>query len=135
MKVDVKWHDPEDKTLIYYVFHRGWGWEDVYQALNTAGELIGTVPHVVDVIMDFQEASMLPKDALSKIHWAFKNEKKPNIGITVVIAPNTFLKSLVSMAKRIWGENTEWQLEFVKTPDEAFEMVERVQGKRDISGV
>lgn len=122
MKVQVQW-DNDAKNIVRYKFEQGWAWNDLHQALDDAGELINTVSHQVDVIMDISSANLVPKGALSQINRAYANPKPPNIGITVIVAPNSFMSAMVSMAKKIWGNKTEWQLEFVNTIGEAYQII------------
>lgn len=129
MKVNVAWQNDDKKAIVYYTFQQGWGWQDVYEALDQAGDMIRTVSHRVDVIMDFREANVLPQSALSQIKRAYNNPKPENIGLTVLVTPNSFLNMLVSMAKKIWGENTRWELEFVKTLDDAYAIIELHRSK------
>lgn len=122
MKVQIQWEN-DDKKIVRYIFEQGWSWPDLNAALDEAGELIGTVSHRVDVIMDISSANLIPKGALSQINRAYSNPKPPNIGLTVIVTPNSFMSAMVSMAKKIWGEKTDWQLEFVQTIGEAYQII------------
>lgn len=124
MKVNIAW-DNEEQTIVRYTFEPGWDWLDLYTAMDNAGELIQTVSHGVDVLMDLSQANLIPKNAISQIKRGYDNPKSPNIGLTVVVTPNSFMNAMVSMAKKIWGGgSSEWELEFVKTIDEAYATIE-----------
>ena len=130
MKVNVQW-DNEEHKIVRYIFEQGWAWPDLHQALDEAGKLINTVSHQVDVIMDISSANLVPKGALSQINRAYNNPKPPNIGITVIVAPNSFMSAMVNMAKKIWGNKTEWQLEFVNTLDEAYQIIKNSSSEKE----
>ena len=124
MKVDIKW-DNDEKTIIYYDFQMGWDWQDLHAALKGAGEMVQEAPNQVSVIMDFSNASLIPKGALSQIRWAFNNPKPDNIGLTVVIAPNTFFQAMVSLAKKMWGAAAnKWMMSFVTTQADAYQIIQ-----------
>ena len=128
MTVSIQW-DNDEHTIIRYKFEQGWGWTDLHTALDEAGKLVGTVEHEVDVIMDISTANLVPQGALSQINRAYRNPKPPNLGITVIIAHNTFLNAMVGMAKKIWGDNANWQLEFVKTDEEGYALIKAHRAK------
>ena len=128
MKVQVQW-DNEEQKIVRYKFEQGWAWPDLHHALDEAGKLINTVSHRVDVIMDISNANLVPQGALSQINRAYNNPKPPNIGITIIVAPNSFMSAMVNMAKKIWGNKTEWQLEFVNTIGEAYQIINANEAK------
>lgn len=130
MKVQVQW-DNEEHKIVRYTFQRGWSWPDLHHALDEAGKLINTVSHRVDVIMDISSANLVPQGALSQINRAYNNPKPPNIGVTVIVAPNSFMSAMVSMAKKIWGNKTNWQLEFVQTIGEAYQIIQDSSAKKE----
>lgn len=123
MLVKVEW-DNEAKNIIRYHFEKGWGWNDLYEAMQAASKLLGSVGHQVDIIMDFKEASLIPQSALAHIQRAFKNPKPDNAGLTVIIAPNRFFQALVDAAQRVMGRNsTGWTLKFVTTDQAASDAI------------
>lgn len=123
MKVSIDW-DNDEQTIVRYTFEQGWDWQDLYAAMDNAGDMIETVPHSVDVLMDLSQSNLIPKNAISQIKRGYDNPKKPNIGLTVVVTPNSFMNAIVSMAKKIWsGGQDVWELEFVKTVEEAYSTI------------
>ena len=130
MKVQVDW-DNEEQKIVRYTFEQGWSWPDLHQALDDAGKLINTVSHRVDVIMDISSANLVPKGALSQINRAYNNPKPPNIGITIIVAPNSFMSAMVNMAKKIWGGKSDWQLEFVNTIGEAYQIIKESSEEKE----
>jgi hypothetical protein len=120
MKVQVAW-DNDEQTIIRYTFEANWDWKDLYTAMDEASHIIQGVSHRVDVLMDLSQANLIPKNAISQIKRGYDNPKSPNIGLTVIVTPNSFMNAMVSMAKKIWGGGKdEWELEFVKTNEEAY---------------
>lgn len=124
MKVNVDW-DNDEQSIVRYTFDSDWNWQDLYAAMDNAGKMIETVSHRVDVLMDLSNANIIPKNAISQIKRGYDNPKSPNIGVTVVVTPNSFMNAIVLMAKKVWGDKGEWELEFVKTLDEAYSTIQK----------
>lgn len=124
MKVNVDW-DNDEQSIVRYTFDSDWNWQDLYTAMDNAGKMIETVSHRVDVLMDLSNANIIPKNAISQIKRGYDNPKSPNIGVTVVVTPNSFMNAIVLMAKKVWGDKGEWELEFVKTLDDAYSTIQK----------
>jgi hypothetical protein len=123
MKVQVQWHN-EEHNLLYYQFEKDWDWEDMHKAFTEARSLMASVPHRVDIIMDLGVAGLVPKGALAKIRWAFDVPKAENIGVTIIVTPNAFVKYMTDMASKMWGSVIKnWPVIFVTKMDDAMKQL------------
>jgi hypothetical protein len=119
MLIKLTWDD-EEKTIVRYNFEKGWGWNDLNNAFSEAALLFNSVPHEVNVIMDFRDASLIPQNALSHIQRGFKNPKPTNVGLTVIITPTRFLQTMVDAAQKVFGgKKVEWKMQFVNSEEAA----------------
>lgn len=113
-----------------YKFYPGWSWYDLNPILKEGENMVASVDHTVDVIMDLSAANLVPSGALSQINNAFSNPKGENFGITIIITPTTFINAMMGMAKKVWGSKSDWTLDFVGTVDEAYERIESHRANR-----
>ena len=128
MKIQVNWHN-EQQTVLYYSFEVGWDWKDMYDAFAQARDMMESVDHHVNIIMDLSHVSLIPKGALAKIRWAFESPKQKNIGLTVVVTPSSFIKSMIDLGTKLWGRAVkQWSVVFVTTLEEAYMLIEEYDG-------
>lgn len=128
MKIKIHWGN-DQQSLLYYTFEVGWDWKDMYDAFAQARELMETVDHPVNIIMDLSHVSLIPKGALAKIRWAFESPKQKNVGLTVVVTPSSFIKSMIDLGTKIWGKTAkQWSVAFVTTLEEAHILIEEYNG-------
>lgn len=121
MNIDVQWN--EDKTVVMYTFHRGWNWDDFYNATKEAAVLLDAVTEKTNIIMDFRNASILPSGAVTQIQRAFRNQKHANVGTTVVVGANSFIQAIVDMGRKLSRDAaTKWEMQFVNNIEAALEL-------------
>lgn len=122
MNIDVKWND-EAKTVVMYAFHRGWNWDDFYNATKEAAIMLDAATEKTHIIMDFRNASILPSGAVTQIQRAFRNQKHANAGVTVVVGANSFIQAIVDMGRKLSKESAKnWDMQFVTTIEAALEL-------------
>lgn len=125
MKVQVNWQNTE-RTVLLYQFEQGWDWEDMHGAFQEAREKLAMVKHQVHIIMDLSHANLIPSGALAKIRWAFTAPKQENVGLTVVITPSSFLKTMIDMGTKLWGNAAKnWKVAFVTSQEEAHGLLDQ----------
>lgn len=124
MNIDVKW-DNEAKTIIRYVYKNGWNWDDYFAAIKAAADLEDTVDHKVDVIMDFHDANMIPQGAVTQVQRAFAYPRHPNIGLTVFVGANAFIRAIEGIGRKLAPSAAKkWDLAFAATLEEAYHIIE-----------
>ena len=128
MLINVAW-DNEEKTVLRYRFEKGWKWNDLENALKTSEQMITSVEHEVAVIMDFQDASLLPQNALSQIFRAYQRPNPPNLGDNIILTQTSLLKMMMETGRRVLGKSqAPWRLHFVQSEEEAYEIIRKERG-------
>lgn len=123
MNIDVQW-DNDAKTIIRYVYRNGWNWNDYFSAINGAAELLDTVKHPVDIVMDFRNANMLPQGAISQMQRAFSHTRHPNIRLTVLVGANSFIRTIESIGRKLVPSAArQWDITFAATLEEAHDII------------
>lgn len=93
MRVNVDWHDA-DKTLIHIQLLQGWTWDEVRNALRQVDDMIVSVLHPVNVLIDLRQGGGIPKNFLSVAGDLLdQGEARPNEGGKVVIGANFLVKT------------------------------------------
>ena len=121
MNIEIVW-DNEAKSILRYIYGRSWTWTDFNAAAKTAYAMLDTVDHKVSVIMDFQNANIIPQGAITQVQRAFSTPRHKNISTTVIVgsSANTFLQAIAGVGRKLSRAN-DWQLTFVSTLPEAYE--------------
>jgi hypothetical protein len=122
MNIKLVW-DNEEKTILRYVYAKGWNWVDFREAVKEAGVMLDTVKHKVNIIMDFREASMIPSGAITEAQRAFANQRHPNINITVLVG-SSFVHRLAEVGSKLARTKAgNWELAFTNTLDQAYKLI------------
>jgi hypothetical protein len=132
MKINVSW-DNDAKTILHYKFAAGWSWNDLREIFNEGYQMLSTVDHPVDVIMDFTEAAMFaPSGAIGQARHVANNPRHENIRLTILVG-SSFVSSIFNMMSRIAGNlSGKWDVVFVNTLDEAYQKINDHQAKQDV---
>lgn len=95
MAIVTQW-DNRNKTAILLEFETEWSWADLENALQQADELIISVQHQVDIIIDM-EGSNIPKDfvnAVKKLMSENGNDARNNEGHRIVVGANKAMRAV-----------------------------------------
>lgn len=118
MAVEVRWYDDEQR-IVYYEFSRGWNWQHVSDAMNTAQKLAVSVDHEVDCIVNVSASGMfMPKGVFAFARRFFDAEPIDNMNTTVIVGTQ-FFKTINDTAQKLSGKNVQWHMHFVETLDDA----------------
>ena len=120
MNIEVVW-DNDQKTILRYIYGKSWTWADFNSAAKLAYDMLDTVDQKVSVIMDFQNANIIPQGAITQVQRAFSTPRHANIGTTLIVgsSANTFLQAIAGVGRKLSRSN-DWQLTFVSTLPEAY---------------
>ncbi len=120
MNIEVVW-DNDQKTILRYIYGKSWTWADFNTAAKVAYDMLDTVDHKVSVIMDFQNANIIPQGAITQVQRAFSTPRHANISTTLIVgsSANTFLQAIAGVGRKLSRSN-DWQLTFVSTLPEAY---------------
>jgi len=91
MGIVTRWDD-QDKTTILLEFETSWTLDDLKQAVQTADELIGSVDHAVDLLIDIED-SRLPSDFMGMARLLLaEGEARANEGRRVIIGASMLFR-------------------------------------------
>lgn len=103
MAINTLWDD-KNKTRILVEFETSWNWNELETALETADNMIVSVNHPVDIIIDV-EGSNLPKDFLSAAKNLLANpESRENEGHRVVVGASNFMRQAYQTVMKAFGD-------------------------------
>ncbi|MFN8374862.1 MAG: hypothetical protein U0694_18525 [Anaerolineae bacterium] len=118
MPVNVKWYD-EQQRVIWYAYEGRWTWDEFYQTFEQGNQMIESVEHNVDTIIDLRRSSLLPSNVMSRGNF-MGSKLHPRHGKTVVVGANSFVQLLYDMFRKLYGGTADkMHLTFVQTLDEA----------------
>lgn len=95
MGVQSSWYDTE-QTVIVYTFQGQWTWEDYNNALTHTRTLLDTVTYPVDLIYDFSQAPIPPKNLVTRF-WQVSMTRHHNIsGLIIALGNSTLMRMLIN---------------------------------------
>lgn len=123
MSISVEWGD-DSKRYILVTYLGEWTWQAYQESYRTRFEMIHTVEHTVDVIVDVRLHPNPPgPDAARylKIVWEMR---PPNLGRTVMIGADesAFMKNLVQIFANMVSADSQRPY-FVNSMDEALTLI------------
>jgi hypothetical protein len=110
--------DNDEKTIMRVTYHAGWSWDDLEANLIIEAQMLDSVDHKVDVIADFR-GTQLPPGAISRLPKIAQSPPytHPNSGAMVMVGSPAFMKEVVGVYKRVYGQAAK--LTMVHDLDEA----------------
>jgi hypothetical protein len=119
MPITVEWGNAE-QTIIVIRYEGRWDVKDVHAGLDKVFDMLGTVDHTVDSIVDMSQSKSSPTNLLAA---AGRVERKaPNTGRTVIVNVNTYLKAIADIARYV-APKTVGRTYFVKSLEEAYQVL------------
>lgn len=129
--VEINW-DNLQKTTIRYTFIDPWTWEE-YTATNTQRDtMLGEVPHVVDLILDFRQGKYMPSQAIHHIRRAMAWES-PQRGIITIVGMNSMLQALSSVLITLSPQAAFRAPRPAKDLEQARKIIAEIHYKREIN--
>ena len=103
MAIAIIWDDSA-KTRVLMEFETSWTWDDLENAIGKTDELIASVTHYVDVIIDL-EGSTLPKDFMNAAKNLLANPTpRDNEGYRVVVGINNVMQKAYQAIHKAFGD-------------------------------
>lgn len=116
MNITVDWYN-DQKTIIYYKFKIGWTFQEFRNVYQDVYNMLDTVDHTVDAIVDLTEARIFPKDTLTEMR-RLTFEQHENGGITVIITESAMSHTMYNFLKSVHKRFSE-VFHLAKTLDKA----------------
>jgi hypothetical protein len=134
MGIAIAW-DNAEKTIVRFVYEGKWTWEDFYQTIARANEMMDTVNKPVVSIIDMQKSNFLPYGAAIHIRNVIRqSQSHNNSGISVFLQADVIVKAMIEVLRKSYPDilaNTAWI--YAKTLEEAQmlaqEQVNKLHGK------
>lgn len=121
MGYQVGWADRE-QTIVVQKYSGDVQTREYYQMTDKSAELLSSVEHPVDIILDTTEMKSDLKGFLQAVSYA--NKKVPeNQRLVVVVGANRFMQTMGNIARSIAPKATE-KVYFVDTLPEAHKVIE-----------
>jgi hypothetical protein len=110
--------DNDDQTIMRVTYQPGWTWDDMEGNLLLEEDMLNSVDHRVDVIADFRGTQLSP-GAISRLPKIAQSPPytHPNSGAMVMVGSPAFMKEVVGVYKRVYGQAAK--LTMVHDLDEA----------------
>ena len=103
MAIVTLWDNPE-KNRIRIEFESEWTWDELEQAIATSDQLIASVGHMVDLIIDI-EGSNLPRDFMNAAKKLLSNpQPRENEGRRVVVGASGVMRTAYQTIQKTFGD-------------------------------
>ncbi len=120
MPITVQWANDE-KTVLLESFADAWDLDDYTQMIDQAAELLASVPHIVDIVVDASRSRVPTTSLIPAIRYGIQ-KLPPNQGVTVWVKLHTFFKTLIYTAQK-FSPRLAHSMFFVETLDDAFRVI------------
>jgi hypothetical protein len=99
MPVSVNWGN-EAKTFVVFEFLGNWTWDEYYQGRKRGIALGNGVPHVVNLLVDYSQSSMFPRNMLS--HFGSSMDHNPKeFDLAVIVTESAFAIAMLNMLSKL----------------------------------
>jgi hypothetical protein len=127
MNIEVNWAN-NTQTIIHLTFQRGWTWDDLEQALDRADAMIGSVQHMVHLVIDIRNGGGLPRDFITVAGDLFaQGQPRANEGQLVVVGAGIMMRAAYRGLLNIYGTQLQNRpFLFASSPEEAQTLLQTV---------
>ena len=126
--IKVEWLDKEQR-IILWVFEGKWGWDQYYESVKIAHQMIREVaPDRTDIIALMVNGHSLPPNALSNIR-SVSLKSPDNWMLTVIVGAGTFITTMVNVGRRV-NQNLAHKYATAETLDAALKLISEQRSPR-----
>lgn len=120
--IAVNWIDKQ-QTILCQTFTKFWNWHEYEHANHVTYEMLKTVNHTVDIIMDLGDEKMIPWEAFSQIESTTLTHPHPNQGLKIGVTTKDFI-DFVKLFKRLYPKyENHIPIHFVETLQDAHQLI------------
>jgi hypothetical protein len=106
MAINTRW-DNRDKTTILLEFESEWTFGDLEKAIQGVDDLMITVAHAVDVLIDV-EGTKIPKDVMNMAKMLLANpEPRSNEGNRIVVGANNVIRQGYQLIQKTFANKLQ----------------------------
>jgi hypothetical protein len=102
MSITVTWDNPA-KTALRYEFADRWQWDDFKKAFRQAQQMLASVGHIVDVIVDFQNSGCVPTETLARLAYV-AGSRPANLGSNIIVGSQVFDTTTFTVFGNFYGD-------------------------------
>ena len=117
------WHD-DRKTILHQVYEGRCVAADFHTCINDAYQMVNTVNHPVDIIVDMTKATFIGTSFLSA-QGNSEAKAQDNQRMAVLVGAPPFIRALVNIGKKVAPKTTK-NIHFAKTIEEALILIGKV---------
>ena len=124
MPITVTWHDEQERILLE-IFEGEWGLDDYMQMVDTAASLLSQKDHEVDIVVDFSNSKVVPREIVTGARYAEKRVPH-NQGTVIFVNAGALISTYVGISKRL-GFKASSRLENASSVDEAIQKLNKLK--------
>jgi hypothetical protein len=125
MGVTTKWFN-EEHSAIHHIYEGRWTWEEMYAILDEAVEMLETVDHMVDLIADMQNASLLPSGTVGQFNRIRGLLNHPQVGSVIVVGASRLVQTFAEVFKKV-SPNLQQEILFASDLTEVDAILQKKQ--------
>lgn len=123
MPTSVYWDSPE-KTIVKHIYDGLVGGDDFHQVVEASAQLLNSVEHPVDIIVDMTSARLKSNSFLSLVS-AVERKVPANQRQLVIVKVPGFIKAMIAVARHVAPKATA-NLHFVDQLEDAYALIARL---------
>lgn len=128
--ISVAWHNSE-KNVLVMTMATPWSWEEYHQKTAEMYDLLDSVGHKVDVLLDFTESIHLPPNAFSHL-CNLDRKTHSNRGAVILVGFSKYLQVIADVLVKLYPAAAK-SARMVRTLDEAYRAAAEIQGQREVA--
>jgi len=130
MPIHVSWGN-EQKTYTFFRFENKWNWDEYYQSIDAASQLVCDCPHSVNVLVDVTECRLFPQNLLSNVKSSMTHHAHET-DLVVIVTTSGFVEMLVRTLEKISGRQ-RLHLQVARTLQEGKHILEEYERLHPVS--
>lgn len=128
MPTNAIWYN-EEKDIAHFTYEGHWTWDEYYEGTYKLYDLMKSVNHPVDVIVEYLEGSSQPSGN-PYVHWKNTSEKAPPNRGNMVIVGNMTSGAEVDLSNKIIGNSwTKDGFHYARTAIDAENSIKDMRSK------
>ncbi len=125
--IEINW-DNDDKTVMRYTYQGQWTWQEFYGVMEQSHQMMDTVDHPVDILVDMRASAQIPQGAVTQFR-RIANVRHPNTGTIVAVTEARVARMLYDIFATVFRPIAS-RYHIVQTIDEAYAAIEDARYQR-----
>jgi anti-anti-sigma regulatory factor len=125
--ITADWLSPEQQAVVVMPV-TPWTWDEFYQAQRRIQDMLSTLDHKADIVIDFSRSDRLPANALSHLR-TLRQRTHPNRGLVILVGLNPYLQSVLNILVQL-NPATSKRIRLVGAMPQALEIAAESRRKR-----